>query len=89
MKKEIIKSFGADVGEIKSIKLFSFKNYLDITENQRKIKVSSNLEAVFDPMNAFTDKLGAESMEYAEDEELEEQTIQEEAKANASTDRFF
>lgn len=82
MKKEITKSFSTDIGDIKSIKLFSFKNYLDITESQRKIKVHSNLEAVFDPMNAFSDKLGAQSMEYAEDEELEEQTIQEEAKAN-------
>lgn len=40
------------VGTVKNIELFSYKDYLDLSETKRKFNVSENLEEVFDPLNA-------------------------------------
>jgi hypothetical protein len=40
------------VGTVKNIELFSYKDYLDLSETKRKFNVLENLEEAFDPLNA-------------------------------------
>jgi len=64
MKNKIAQHLLPSVGKIKNIKLYSFKNYLDLSEKEKKVAMYPNLDAIFDPINAFSEKLGFESIDY-------------------------
>ena len=51
-KEAIEQAFGRKIGRIQQIEIFSFKDYLDISERETKIKSFDNLKDLFTPKNA-------------------------------------
>jgi len=49
LKEDIKSSFRKCIGEIKNIKFFQFKDYLNVTQTSKRIKVYDSLDEVFDP----------------------------------------
>lgn len=60
MRDTVTKYFEHSIGKIKTIKFFDFRQYLDVTPNERKIPIQENLDLVFDPLGAKAGILGQE-----------------------------
>jgi hypothetical protein len=73
LNDEIRTIFRRSIGEINKIKIFQYKDYLNVVETDRKVQVFDNLADVFDPENLIAAQTNTLTIGY---DDLHEKTPQ-------------